>query len=68
MSAFSGPQGKGAKRRHREMKRAEAETRDALSRHSLLGRRASAFELDDRRYATLRDFNGVVTRVTRSPR
>lgn len=60
MSAFSGPQGKGARKRHKDAKRADATARDAVSNWTSQGRKARAGELDSERYPTGPD--GYVTR------
>ncbi|TDE03430.1 hypothetical protein [Jiangella asiatica] len=45
MSRFSGPQGKGALRRHREDKRLEAADRRAAREHAVLAERDPARQL-----------------------
>ncbi len=56
MSAFSGPQGKGARRRHRDVKRRDAAARDVVSDHTREGRKARDGELDTSRYAWVNSY------------
>lgn len=59
MSKFSGRQHKGAARVLREIKRNEAQERDAVSEHAWQGRRARAGDLDPRTYRFDLDFAGT---------